>query len=63
MSERPHVKAWWERAQGWPSFKSGLSDLITETEFSEMRQHGPKIKDDVAALLAGVRRDMAAVKS
>ena len=63
VSERPHVKAWWERAQGWPSFKSGLSDLITETEFSEMRQHGPKIKDDVAALLAGVQRDMAAVKS
>jgi glutathione S-transferase len=54
---RPHITAWWEQAQQWPSFKSGLSDLISETEFAEMRLHGPKIRDDVAARLAEVRRE------
>ena len=54
---RPHVNAWWKRAQQWPSFKSGLSDLITEAEYAEMATHGPKIRDELAALLADVRRD------
>lgn len=54
---RPHITAWWEQVQQWPSFKSGLSDLISEAEFSEMRLHGPKIRDDVAARLAEVRRE------
>ena len=57
-SERPHIMAWWEKVQEWPSFKSGLSDLITETEFAEMATHGPKIRDQVAARLAEVRRAM-----
>ena len=60
--DRPQVNAWWARAQAWPSFKTGLSDLISETEFAEMALHGPKIKDDIASLLAGVKRDIAAVK-
>ncbi|MCF8478516.1 MAG: glutathione S-transferase family protein [Pseudolabrys sp.] len=60
--DRPNVNAWWARAQQWPSFRSGLSDLISETEFSEMALHGPKIKDDVAVLLAGVKREMAAAE-
>jgi hypothetical protein len=41
-------------AREWPSFKRGLSDLISDAEFAEMRTHGPKIRDDVAALLAGL---------
>jgi glutathione S-transferase len=53
---RPHIMAWWERVQQWPSFKSGLSDLLSEAEFAEMRLHGPKIRDEVAARLAEVRR-------
>jgi glutathione S-transferase len=60
--DRPNVNAWWARAQEWPSFKTGLSDLISETEYSEMRLHGPKIKDDLTALLAGMKREMAAAK-
>ena len=39
----PHVQRWWAHAQAWPSFISGLHDLITENEFTEMRTHGPKI--------------------
>jgi glutathione S-transferase len=54
---RPHITAWWEQVQQWPSFKSGLSDLITEAEFAEMQTHGPKIRDEVAARLAEVRRE------
>jgi hypothetical protein len=42
-------------AREWPSFKRGLSDLVSEAEFAEMRTHGPKIREDVAALLAGLR--------
>jgi len=54
---RPHITAWWERVQQWPSFKSGLSDLLSEAEFAEMRTHGPNIRDEVAARLAELRRD------
>ena len=53
--ERPRVPDWWAMAREWPSFKRGLSDLITEAEFAEMRIHGPKIRDDLSRLLAGVR--------
>ncbi|MGE5145241.1 MAG: glutathione S-transferase family protein [Candidatus Eiseniibacteriota bacterium] len=52
---RPLVAAWWARARDWPSFKRGLSDLMTEPEFAEMRTHGPKIAPDIAALLADLR--------
>ena len=54
---RPRVRDWWMRAQDWPHFKTGLRDLITEDEFSAMRTHGPKIRDDVAAAIAGLRQN------
>jgi glutathione S-transferase len=53
--DRPRVNAWWALAREWPSFRRGLRDLISEAEFTEMRTHGPQIRDDVAALLAGLR--------
>jgi hypothetical protein len=31
---------------------------MTPAEFTEMLAHGPKIREDVAALLAGLRRDV-----
>ena len=55
---RSRVTAWWALAREWPSFKTGLHDLISEAEFSEMRMHGPKIADELAAAIAEVRRDM-----
>jgi glutathione S-transferase len=60
---RPHVRAWWQQAQLWPSFKSGLRDLISDAEMTEMRIHGPKIRDGIASHLAGLRRDGAAGKT
>jgi ganglioside-induced differentiation-associated protein 1 len=59
IGDRPHVGAWWASAREWPAFKSGLRDLISEAEFSEMRTHGPKIAADVAEIIAEVRRAMA----
>lgn len=55
LDVRPRVRDWWARAQEWPHFKTGLRDLISEHEFSEMRTHGPKIRDDVAAAIARLR--------
>jgi glutathione S-transferase len=60
IRDRPRVKDWWALAREWPSFKSGLYDLISETEFSEMKTHGPKIAGDVAGIIDEVRRDTAA---
>jgi glutathione S-transferase len=53
--DRPRVRAWWAQAQEWPSFRRGLRDLISQAEFAEMRAHGPKIRDAVAAKLAQLR--------
>jgi len=63
IGDRRHVQVWWDNARTWPYFKSGLSDLISEVEFAEMRTHGPKIRDGIAAHLARLRRDAAAAKS
>jgi ganglioside-induced differentiation-associated protein 1 len=51
----PQIGDWWAQAQEWPSFRRGLRDRISEGEFAEMRTHGPKIRDELAALLAGLR--------
>jgi glutathione S-transferase len=59
IENRPRVKEWWALASEWPSFRSGLRDLISETELTEMRTHGPKIASHVAEIIAAVRRDTA----
>lgn len=60
IEKRPHVMAWWAMAQEWPSFKTGLRDLLSEAEFSAMRTHGAKIADQVAEIIAEVRRNTLA---
>ena len=50
-------REWWASAREWRSFKSGLHDLISEAEFSEMRMHGPKIADDLVVSIAEARRN------
>ncbi|HEY6996281.1 MAG TPA: glutathione S-transferase N-terminal domain-containing protein [Xanthobacteraceae bacterium] len=62
IGSRPRVVAWWALAREWPSFKTGLRDLISEAEFSEMHTHGPRIADDVAEIIAEVRRDASAAQ-
>ena len=60
IKNRPRVVAWWALVREWPSFKTGLRDLISETEFSEMRTYGPKIAPEVAEIVDEVRRNMLA---
>jgi glutathione S-transferase len=60
IKDRPHTRAWWAIAREWPSFKSGLSDLISETEIAEMQTHGPKIANEVAEIIDEVRRNTPA---
>jgi glutathione S-transferase len=55
-SGQRRVQDWWTAAQAWPSFRSGLYDLISEAEFLEMRTHGPKIRDGIASHLAALRK-------
>lgn len=59
IGERPAVRRWWDMVQKWPSFRTGLFDLMTEAELGEMRKHGPGIRDELAARLAEVRRHRA----
>ena len=54
IDDRPRVRDWWARAKQWPSFRRGLHERISEAEFADMRTHGPKIRDDVARLRAGL---------
>jgi glutathione S-transferase len=61
IKNRPHVRAWWTAAREWPSFRFGLHDLISETEISEMKLHGPKIASEVAETIVDVQRNMLAV--
>jgi glutathione S-transferase len=51
---RPHIGDWWAQTQEWPSFKRGLRERVSEDEYAEMRTHGPKIRTEVAALVAGL---------
>jgi hypothetical protein len=51
------VQEWWAHVCAWPSFKSGLHELISGHEFTEMATHGPKIRDGIAAHLTLLRRE------
>ncbi len=43
LADRPHVKAWWQRAQALPSFRSTIPDALSAKEVEEMRSSGAKI--------------------
>ena len=51
-AERPHVQAWWQRASALPSFKAGISDLLSGEEYADMAEHGPSIRDRLRELHA-----------
>jgi hypothetical protein len=55
LTDRPRVRDWWAMARDWGPYRTGLADLITDAEIAEMREHGPKLHDDIAALLASLR--------
>lgn len=55
IRDRSRVKAWWTWAREWPSSRNGLSDHISEAQFSEMSVHGPKIAGDLAETIQEIR--------
>lgn len=50
IGERPHVQAWWTRAQARPSFAAAISNALSEADVAEMRTSGAKIRGRIAEL-------------
>ena len=48
ISGRPRVRAWWQRAQARPSFRSAIPEALGAKEIEEMRASGAKIRARVA---------------
>jgi glutathione S-transferase len=49
IDARPNIQAWWARARDCPAFGAGLSDRLTDAEIADMAEHGPKIREELAA--------------
>jgi glutathione S-transferase len=43
-TDRPHVQAWWQRAQARPSFRSAIPEALGAQEIEAMRTSGAKIR-------------------
>ncbi len=61
IADRPRAQAWWTRVQAWPSFHGGIVAPMSEAERTEMQVSGPKIREQMAALLAAHRSKIAAL--
>jgi hypothetical protein len=48
IADRPHVQAWWQRAQSRPSFRGAIPDALDAKEIAEMQTSGAKIRARVA---------------
>lgn len=48
-AQRPHVQAWWNRAQALPSFRGAIPEALEPREIAEMQASGARIRDRVAA--------------
>lgn len=46
---RPHVQAWWRRAQALPSFRGAIPEALAPKEIAEMQRSGARIRDRVSA--------------
>lgn len=57
-AERPHVQAWWERAQARPSFIAAIPDVLTADDVAEMRNSGARIRQRVAERRAEYLADL-----
>lgn len=50
ISDRPAVRAWWERVKQRPCYRAELSDKVSADEIEEMRVAGAKIKPRIARI-------------
>jgi glutathione S-transferase len=44
IAKRPHVQAWWQRAQARPTFRGAIPEALTAKEIAEMKTSGAKIR-------------------
>jgi len=58
---RPAVEGWWARVREWPAFRSGLADVMPQSEVAEMARHGPSIRARLGAIRDGAREELAAI--
>lgn len=42
-ADRPHVQAWWQRAQARPTFRGAIPEALSAKEVEEMRTSGAKL--------------------
>ena len=61
IEQRPHVRAWWARVHEQRCFRAGIVEPLSDAELSEMQQSGPKIRDQLSALIMKVRANLAAL--
>ena len=54
LAARPRSRDWWAMVREWPHYLRGLAELVTDAEIAEMQEHGPRLKDDIAGLLASL---------
>jgi glutathione S-transferase len=47
----PWTQAWWKRVNAWPSYQAGIVAPLSQAEHNEMQTHGPRIRDELAALI------------
>jgi glutathione S-transferase len=49
IAGRPAVRDWWARVQQRPSFVASIPDKVPAKDFDEMKMHGGRIRERVAA--------------
>ncbi len=59
----PHVQAWWDGVRKWQSYVAGIVEPMSASELAEMQTHGPKIQNELADLLVGLRDTQALLQS
>jgi glutathione S-transferase len=47
----PLTQAWWKKVNAWPSYQAGIVAPLSRAEYDEMQTHGPRIRNELAALL------------
>lgn len=49
IADRPHVRAWWERARSRPSFEAAIAELLSPEQITAMSSSGSRIRNKIAA--------------
>jgi glutathione S-transferase len=60
IANRPHVRAWWERARSRPSFRAAIAELLSQQQIAAMSSSGCRIRDKIAAKHDEIVRRQAA---